>query len=418
MKFMVLGELHMYQNYVKPKGRNLIFIAMLLMLLPLSLPLGNIGDKPVDLTYSDLLLVLTFFYFLFVGRFLASNNEKKIMAIGFFTFVFILSLGAIGSILQEGDILPFLSSLRFAKHVLFVFAAFVLYKTYNPSLEQITKYTGLVSIFIVIVLFLSDLFFNAQFPGSRWGGFFLNFETYGFPNSTAVFYSFYVCFILNLIFITKRIFIIPILLLIVAIIFFTFSRSGWISALLVLIPALIYSSTKSKKIVFFNIALLVFFVVCISMFFDKLYPIIEPWMYKVDTITGKDVTVSGRDLIWSEALKLIYDRPTFGYFFFPFSNYVDGYDTPHQQYLEILYKMGMVGFLVYFFYLFYIFTVFLKEGLKGSVLRKMTVITFTLLTIAILITNFGQPNLSFSLIGNAYIFFLSLYYFVFLNEVN
>ncbi|MBJ8419818.1 O-antigen ligase family protein [Acinetobacter courvalinii] len=391
---------------------------MILMLLPLSLPLGDIGGKPIDLAYSDLLLVITFFYFIFIGRFLSSSNEKKLIAFSFFTFIFIISLGAIGSILQGGDILPFLSSVRFSKHILFVLVAFILYKKYKPSLEQLTKYSGMVSILIVILLFFSDLFFNPQFPSSRWGGFFLNFETYGFPNSTAVFYSFYICFILNLIFITKRVLIIPVLLLIVAIVFFTFSRSGWISALIVLFPALVYSSTKSKKIVIFNITLLVFFVVCVSLFFDKLYPIIEPWMYKVDTMTGKDVTVSGRDLIWSEALKLIYDRPTFGYFFFPFSNYVDGYDTPHQQYLEILYKMGIVGFLVYSLYLFYIFIVFLKEGLKGVTLRKMTVITFTLLTIAIVITNFGQPNLSFSLIGNAYVFFLSLYYFVFLNEVN
>jgi O-antigen ligase len=415
---MVLSELYMHQNYIKPKDGKLLFIAILLMLLPLSLPLGNIGDKPIDLTYSDLLLVFTFIYFLCIGRFLASNNEKKIIAISFFTFMFILSLGAIGSFIQGGDILPFLSSLRFSKHILFVFSAFVLYKIYKPSLEQLTKYTGLVSILIVILLFLSDLFFNTQFPSSRWGGFFLNFETYGFPNSTAVFYSFYICFILNLIFVTKRIFIIPILLLLLGIIFFTFSRSGWISALIVLVPALIYSSTKSKKIIFFNIALLVFFVACILIFFDKLYPIIEPWMYKVDTMTGKDVTVSGRDLIWSEAIRLIYDRPTLGYLFFPFSNYVDGYDTPHQQYLEILYKMGVVGFLVYFFFLIYIFLVFVKEGLKGTILRKMIVITMSLLSVAILITNLGQPNFSFSLLGNAYVFFISLYYFVFLNEVN
>lgn len=400
-------------------GREfVVLISMVLVLLPLALPVGNIGDKPIDLTYSDLLLAISFIYFLFIGKFIASRNERKLLSISIFVFSFIVFLGGVGSILKEGDILPFLSSIRFAKHILFVFSAFLIYKLYRPSLDILITYTGYVSLWLVVVLFLSDVFFNPQFPSSRWGGVFLGFETYGFPNSIAVFYSFYICFILNLIFVKKRVFIIPILLLIVAIVFFTFSRSGWISALLVLVPALVYSSTKSKKIVLFNIALLVFFTACISLFFDKLYPIIEPWMYKVDTITGKDVTVSGRDLIWSEALKLIYDHPTFGYFFFPFSNYVDGYDTPHQQYLEILYKMGMVGFLVYFFYLFYIFTVFLKEGLKGSVLRKMTVITFTLLTVAILITNFGQPNLSFSLIGNAYIFFLSLYYFVFLNEVN
>lgn len=400
-------------------GRNfVVLISMILVLLPLSLPVGNIGDKPIDLTYSDLLLAISFIYFLFVGKFLASKNERKLLSISLFTFSFIVFLGGIGSILKEGDILPFLSSIRFSKHILFVFSAFLIYKLYRPSLDILITYTGYVSLGMVIVLFLSDVFFNPQFPSSRWGGMFLGFETYGFPNSIAVFYSFYICFILILLFAKKRMLIIPMLLLILGIIFFTFSRSGWVTALIVLLPVMIYSSLKSRRLILINICLLVFLVICISFFFDKLFPIIEPWMYKVDTITGKDITVSGRDLIWNEAIKLIYDQPLFGYLFFPFSNYVSGYDTPHQQYLEILYKMGLVGFSFYFLYLFYLYLVFAKAGWNGNLLRKVVVISVSLLTLGIMITNFGQPNFSFSLVSNAYIFFLSLYYFVFLGELN
>lgn len=409
---------NMYKVSVS-SGRNfVVLISMILVLLPLSLPVGNIGDKPIDLTYSDLLLAISFIYFLFVGKFLASRNERKLLSISFFAFSFIIFLGGIGSILKEGDILPFLSSIRFAKHILFVFSAFLIYKLYRPSLDTLITYTGYVSLWMVIVLFLSDVFFNPQFPSSRWGGVFLGFETYGFPNSIAVFYSFYICFILILLFAKKRMLVIPILLLIVGIIFFTFSRSGWVTALIVLLPVMIYSSLKSKRLIFINICLLIFLVICISFFFDMLFPIIEPWMYKVDTITGKDITVSGRDLIWNEAIKLIYDQPIFGYLFFPFSNYVSGYDTPHQQYLEILYKMGLVGFSCYFLYLFYLYLVFAKSGWNGNLLRKVVVISVSLLTLGIMITNFGQPNFSFSLLGNAYIFFLSLYYFVFLGELN
>ncbi|MEN8321695.1 O-antigen ligase family protein [Acinetobacter junii] len=400
-------------------GREfVVLISMVLVLLPLALPVGNIGDKPIDLTYSDLLLAISFIYFLFIGKFIASRNERKLLSISIFVFSFIVFLGGIGSILKEGDILPFLSSIRFAKHILFVFSAFLIYKLYRPSLDILITYTGYVSLWLVVVLFLSDVFFNPQFPSSRWGGVFLGFETYGFPNSIAVFYSFYICFILILLFSKKRMLIVPILLLILGIVFFTFSRSGWVTALIVLLPVMIYSSLKSKRLIFINISLLVFLVVCISFFFDKLFPIIEPWMYKVDTITGKDITVSGRDLIWNEAIKLIYDQPLMGYLFFPFSNYVSGYDTPHQQYLEILYKMGLVGFSLYFLYLFYLYLVFAKAGWSGNLLRKVVVTSVSLLTLGIMITNFGQPNFSFSLLSNAYIFFLSLYYFVFLGELN
>lgn len=408
----------MYLNRINLINSTLIFIVILLILLPLSLPLGSVGDKPIDLTYSDIFLFLSILYFLCIGRFHVSNNEKKIIIMSCFTFLFIIFLGIIGTIIEGGNIVPLLSSLRFSKHILFVLPALVLYKVYQPSSVQLSRCAGFVSILIVMVLFLSDIFFNSQFPSSRWGGFVFNMETYGFPNSVVVFYSFYICFILNLLLMDKKILLIPFLLIMIAIVFFAFSRSGWIATLIVLIFTLFYGSLQSKKITFFNIVLLFLFAVVFSIFFNTLYPIIEPWMYKIDTITGKDITVSGRDLIWADALNLISEKPIFGYLFFPFSNYVAGYDTPHQQYLEILYKMGMVGFLVYFSYLFYLFIVFVKEGLKGTLFSKHVVVIFTFLTIAILITNFAQPNLSFSLLGNAYIFFLSLYYFIFLNEAN
>ena len=394
----------------------MLFVFIFMILIPLSLPLGNIGEKPIDLTYSDLLIIITFFIFIFSKKISVKKEEKIILIFSFLVFIYMIFVGAIGSILQLGDILPIISSLNFSKHILFVFVAFVVFKKIKPSSEIVIQYLGKASVLIVGIIFASDIFFNPQFPASRWGGMFFYDETYGFPNSTSVFYSFYLTFIAILMFTSRKVFLIFFLLVIIAIIFFTFSRSGWVALIIVLISVLFYSSVKSKKSAFINMIFLIAAILVFTFFYEDLILIVEPWTYKLDTITGKNVTLSGRELIWYDAKELIYEKPFTGYFFHSFSNYVSGYDTPHQQYLEIIFKMGLLGFFVYLSFIFYLFSRFFKACLKSNSANNIVAIAMGSLTIAILVTNFAQPNFSFSLLGNAYVFIISLLYFTCLQE--
>lgn len=398
------------QNEFNNKKTFILFL--FLLLLPIAIPIGSIGHKPIDVTFSDTLIVFSLF-FLFFRKIKINIKERNVLVFSFLIYIYILLIGSIGVIVTKGDILPFLSSLRFSKHLLFVFVALVFYKVFKPNFNDVIKFSAYICALFISILLFSDLFLNPGFPTSRWGGVFFGLETYGFPNSIAVFYSLYICFFLIYTYVFKSWFFSLITLIGSVLIFFSFSRSGWVTLLSVLIPIIPYIMLKSKKIMWLYSILIVISVYFFVINFNKFYFLIEPWMYKVDTLTGQNVTLSGRELIWKDTFSLILDRPLLGYFFDPFSNYVMGYDTPHQQYLELIFKMGVLGFLIYFSFVLYLFFCFFYSGYKGVFSFKVTAFTFFMFFLGVSLSNFGQPNLSFSLLANALVFYISLFYFIF-----
>lgn len=394
------------------------FILLFLILVPLALPFGSVGDKPIDFTYSDLVLLgsfVSFIYYLFRGIRVSHAHARLLLAGGGAFFIF-LFLGIFAVILDASSFLPLLSNLRFSKHLLFVFVAYVAYLMFKPSQLEVVRYSGLLAVVMVFALFASDMVFNPVFPSSRWGGFFFDFETYGFPNSVAVYYSLYLSMILVFLHLSKNAFLLPVVFLLVLIVFFTFSRAAWVTLLIAVLPVLFYSLFRSARLALLYGAAFAVLLFSIVPFYVHFKDVIDPWMYKIDTLTGKDISLSGREYIWAEALSLINSRPLFGYFFEPFSNYVSGYDTPHQQYLEILYKSGIFGFLVYFGFFTYLFSLFSGAGFRCGGVSRVIVYYFGFLVLGVFVSNLGQPNLSFSLLGNALIFFIALYYFVFTGE--
>ena len=123
---------------------------------------------------------------------------------------------------------------------------------------------------------------------------------------------------------------------------------------------------------------------------------------RVNRSTESEDPSSGRFDIWEFALELSAEKPIFGYMFESFSRYTGDVDTPHQQYLEVLYKCGGLGLLFY-----------------GSVLGSCWMVTNRLLRLAtfrspawyrlhamvamlgaVLLGNLTQPNLTYSLTGN------------------
>ena len=123
---------------------------------------------------------------------------------------------------------------------------------------------------------------------------------------------------------------------------------------------------------------------------------------RVNRSTESEDPSSGRFDIWEFALELSAEKPIFGYMFESFSRYTGDIDTPHQQYLEVLYKCGGLGLLLY-----------------GSVLGSCLMVTRRLLRLttfgapawyrlnamiamlgAVSLGNLTQPNLTYSLTGN------------------
>ncbi|WP_066358636.1 O-antigen ligase family protein [Aliarcobacter cryaerophilus] len=133
------------------------------------------------------------------------------------------------------------------------------------------------------------------------------------------------------------------------------------------------------------------------------------------TISNNDPS-SGRFTIWAEALELIEKKPFFGYMFEPFSIYYLGHDTPHQQYLEIFYKSGVIGLILYFsltvisFFYLYKYKDYLGEFKD---LCKMFLVGVVILSIR----NMTQPNFTYSLTGNLMFFIFGLLISVIRSEI-
>jgi O-antigen ligase len=118
------------------------------------------------------------------------------------------------------------------------------------------------------------------------------------------------------------------------------------------------------------------------------------------TLEGGD-PLSGRGNIWEETLALCAERPLLGYSFEAYSRY-SFYDTPHQQYLEVLYKTGGLGLTLYG-----VMLIAMGLGLwhlARHAPRRSEVdfmIRGVLATLAAaLLGNLSQPNLTYSVTGN------------------
>lgn len=397
-----------------------IDLLQLVMLAPLAISLGSSGAKPIDLALSDLLLpigILLFFAVVASGK---GINRSHFTILVFslvicLYFYFIAYLGAVG---HNDFVLRIASSIRYMIPFAFTFLAYAVYRNFGGSFLDIMSGAAKASLLILLILLVSDVVFNVSFPSSRWGGKFFAIDVYGFPNSPAVFYTFYLVFLLWAFQIQPSLIYLLGIALCLVIILFTFSRAGWISAFVA--SVFLISISMKRDVRARKRYSLLFLVVIASVFveFDRIGQMALPWAYKFDSVSGGDLTFSGRIAIWAQATGLITSRPIFGYGFEPFSNYVPGFDTPHQQYLEIAYKSGLVGLcLVLAFYIGLSWSLVKSLKLSGLSLGARSALHALLaIVLATFVSNFSQPSLSYSPLGNAITFYLSLKYFMLTDE--
>jgi O-antigen ligase len=111
---------------------------------------------------------------------------------------------------------------------------------------------------------------------------------------------------------------------------------------------------------------------------------------------------SGRIAIAQETISLISEKPFLGYSFDSFSRYHDGHSTPHNQYLEVLFKAGLLGFFSYFFFVFVLLYFVVKNKHRSYFLNynNIYIKSFLCVFFAISIGNLTQPNFSYSQTGN------------------
>ncbi|WP_226595709.1 O-antigen ligase family protein [Marinobacter nauticus] len=380
--------------------RQFVSFALLSLIVPVAVPVVAISGKPIYIIPSDILYILgaiAFFAVLLLReQATISVTEARFVLLVLFCSVSLFAVGAAGSMLSDTSV-PVLSSLKLVKvNFFFLFGIFF---SRLVSLHDFLCKIAAFSVFLVWSLLLSDIFLG-NFPYPRLGGAFWGIEIYGFPNSPAVFYTavFAFCVVGFLKFSSKacRLLAAFACVILLFIIVGTLSRA----AMLNLLCFVAIMSALRQRYYFSGLLVGSFIMILVLSYLFSEFPNITSGLASkfAKFQDGADVS-NGRFGIWADAIRLVADSPLLGNLFDPFSNYSD-YDTPHNQFLEIFFKAGMIG-LILFFLPYFISLIVVVSDLKErhEVDLRIAAVILVSLFLAFLVTNLVQPNFSYTPIG-------------------
>ena len=388
------------------------FLWGILLFIPISIRLAELGGKPIDIVLSDLFPL----FFLVIAVLYRKNSFSSYsIYLPIFAIAYYLGIALFTSILDGGSLSQIASSIRLSKQFLLIPCGAVFFHVWGWAGLRYFSYSILIILTSILLKdVLADGFPRGCGYQSRWGGCTPFGEVYGFPNSSASYlvllslslFIFYKLSILSKSFLLWGIFCCAVLSL------FSLSRSSWVFLFLGLLFFYLFTANSYKKTItsiFTVISLLVLSFLGAFSFTEM--PIFKGVINKVTYYADGNEITSGRTQIWYDTLELIYEKPIFGYGFDYFSNYISGFDTAHQQYLELLFKSGMVGILIYFFCI-YLFFYTVKKISTAYALNIHKLVLWVVL-VPLLINGLFQPIFSYSLVGNTFMFF-----FGFILEAN
>ncbi len=284
----------------------------------------------------------------------------------------------------------------------FIMRLFVVYNHYfvfKPiRLTQLFSYV----VFIIAVVLLvgavvaPDVFFRSMRGGEekRLGGYLMNPNELGMLSSLGAAVSF-----LELSKTRNKAMVIVMLLVIVAALALTTSRSSFIGFIAVV--GIIVNKTASK-----NVKIAIYLIIALSIPFILQYVIFKAG--NVDEV----LSMTGRLPFWTALLhEAIVKEPWFGFGFqrIYYTDRFQGLNTyagmmTHNAFLQILLNLGFVGFFIGLTQIFFIFRAFLKD--KSEDVRN--------LFIAFIIPLFVNSFTEFGIFGNANyaIFFYQVLIFI------
>lgn len=309
--------------------------------VPISVTVAQVGDKPVDFVPSD-----AFWLLLPVALILRMRLFKTTLIVAA-SFSYFLIIGILGSMMNGGALGPTLSALSYMLPACHIVVGAVLWK--RVGVELLT-YVARAVLITVLVLFASDVIYGTGIRGcgyeGRWGGCFGKWEVYGFPNS-AMNYIALMLYLPACLWSLKTP-PLPHLLMAAAAVagFMILSLSLSRSAVLVLGLLAIVGLLVSSRFLAFAAVLIL--GIAFTWFIDRILasPIFIGLALRMKTATESGDITNGRIDIWIETLDLISMRPFLGYLFQFFSDFSQ-YGTAHNQILEVLFKAGLFGAILY-----------------------------------------------------------------------
>ena len=134
------------------------------------------------------------------------------------------------------------------------------------------------------------------------------------------------------------------------------SGQGIIMLGIVIVVLLIFTRKKSDKLVRLispvGIALLNIFLNWLVI--SQVYLKIKPITYFITNILQKDVTLTGRDIIYNNIVYIFLKNPLLGFGYKnsivenSLSHFAEGYNSAHNSPFQILIEVGIIGFVIFF----------------------------------------------------------------------
>lgn len=364
-----------------------LFMIVLLFVLPITVAGGGRGGFPIDLVPSDFLSAVVAFVYFFSFAPYSKREPLVSIQVLFVLFGFVL---ASFSTIHNADLLPIFSFVKFSKVILAFFAGYALSRWFGR--DAVLRSLSNAAAAYLFLLFVSQFVYHRNFI-PRLGSEFFEFSVYGFPNSP----SSYLVFVLCVALLKSRSATMKWSLLLVAAIFAVGSLSR--SALLLVSLAIVALSFEKAT---WRQSLVLIAVIGVGAFqflpdLTMLMDIAEGVTKRLNRAQQTGDFSNGRFEIFLNALDLIAEKPVFGYGFVSFSNF-EAHGTPHNQYLEVWFKLGLVGLLWYLF----IIALGAARVLKSRVFLPddLSLKGIYVMLVLVLVGNLAQPNLSYSPTGN------------------
>ena len=402
----------------------LLWITAFFVVWPLHSTAAMVGDKPVELMLSDVLWMLMPLIYVCAKSFPSKTQLNAVrhpirpyrmtptMALLFIAYATTLAGLGMG---MSGEIVRLYSAFKLVKPIGFVFLGMLLGEWTDPF-----DFVGIMGWVYGIVGGLT-LFFTVsspEFPAGEWGKYLFEWELNGYPNSPMSFYAALIPLLIASAESSRHRFV-PVVGWILAaglvlVILGSMSRS---STLVLIFGLMIYLITTGRTALLAGgfVALMVFSVIGFGLFSvlketEVVSVLGNRVQERLERSTESEDPSSGRFEIWQLAVELGIERPIFGYMFESFSRYSE-YDTPHQQYLEVLHKCGGLGLLLYL--------TLIGSGFKSIVrLQRMAptrsppwymLRAIMAMLVGLMVGNFTQPNFTYSLTGNMVFLLLGLF---------
>lgn len=383
---------------------------------PIHSTAATVANKPIELLLSDLLVVMMPVIYMLVAspvkrQQVQSINRKVysyklLQALALVFVAYGTTLAAVGLGIS-GETMRLFSAFKLVKPVAFVFLG-VLLGSWTCPLEFLSILGRVYGAIVALTFFCTVT--APEFPFGEWGKTIFEYDLSGYPNSAMSFYACLVPLLLSSVDGSKdkpiKIVGWSLAACSALIIVGSMSRSSTI-ALILGVSIYLCLTGRTPWLIAFFVAVTVLGVVGFGLFSafkdtDFVAVLSNRIQQRVERSTESDDPTSGRLELWTLAIELWIERPVFGYMFESFSRYSGEFDTPHQQYLEILHKCGGLGLLIYVAML--VSCLFLTRRLVRLTKPKSPawyqLHSMTAMMVGLMIGNLTQPNLTFSLTGN------------------